>query len=90
MVNLWKRCGHQLRRIMLLQFELITLRFAQGRDNKPIIFMISRFPDVSMNPEPILFIFGDPEIHLNKKTQQIILCFIILEHFRNRIILSIF
>ena len=32
MVNLWKRYAQKLHKIILLQFELITFRFAYGRN----------------------------------------------------------
>ena len=42
-VNLWKRYGQKLHRIVLLQFELITFRFGHGRILTPLISMISGF-----------------------------------------------
>ena len=53
-VKLWKICL-KLRRIILLHFEHITFRFAHGRTLKPLISMISRFSDVSLNPTTIYF-----------------------------------
>ena len=50
LVSLWKRYGQKLRRIILLQFGLVTFRFVYGRDRKPIVSMISGFLDVSLSP----------------------------------------
>ena len=51
LVNAWKRYGQKLHSIIMLQFEFVTLRFAYGRDRKPIISMISAFSDVSLSPK---------------------------------------
>ena len=51
MVDLWKRYASKLRRITLLQFGLITFRFADGGSLKPLIFMISGILNVSFLPQ---------------------------------------
>ena len=56
-VNIWKRYGQKLRRIILLHFGLVTVLFGYGRDRKPIIFMISGFSDVSTTPKTNIIYF---------------------------------
>ena len=55
---------------MLLQFELITLRFGYMRTHKTIISTIPGFPDVSLSSKT-LFIFGDTKTlqRIQEKTQ---------------------
>ena len=67
MVNLWKRYAQKLHIIILLQFELVTFRFACGRTLKPLISMILGFSDVSLNPKAIIFIVGPPDTSKNPK-----------------------
>ena len=62
MVNIWKRHGQKLRRIVLLHFGLVTFRFHYGRDWKPLVFMISGSRTCPWLPNPIWFIFGDTRI----------------------------
>ena len=46
-----KRIARKLRRIFLLRFGLVTFRFHDGEDLKPLIFIISAFRDVSLSPK---------------------------------------
>ena len=68
MEQLLKRYAQKLRRIILLQFELITFRFAHGRTLKPLIPMISEFLDVSLRPQTNYVFFGD--LKIPQKVQQ--------------------
>ena len=54
-VNLWKRCAYKLCSIILLQFELLTFRFAYMRTLKLFISMIWGFSVVSLSPQTIYF-----------------------------------
>ena len=40
---------------MLLQFEVITFRFADGKTLNPLIYMISRFWVLSLSPTTFYF-----------------------------------
>ena len=51
MVNLWTRYALKLRSFILLQFGLISFRFAYMRTLKPLISMISEVSDVSLSPK---------------------------------------
>ena len=72
MVNLGKRYGQKLRRIILRHFGLATSRFHYGRTIKPLIFMISGFSDVSMIRKTNYYVFGDPMIPRINQEQTII------------------
>ena len=61
MVNLRKRYGQKLRRIILLHFWLITFRFGDGRDRKPLMVMISGFSDVSPSPKTNIICLWRPQ-----------------------------
>ena len=56
-VKLW----NDVRIIILLQFELMTFRFALGRTLKPLISMISGFSDASPSPKTNLIYLGRPQ-----------------------------
>ena len=82
MVNFWKRYAQKLRNLILLQFELISVRFAYGRTRKPLISMISGFSDVSLSPKTIyLHLLRDQKPQNNSRKSNII--------FEKRICLNI-
>ena len=57
-VNIIKRIGQKLRRIILLQFGLVNFRFHFRKTPKVIIFMFfSDLADVSMAPKTNLIYF---------------------------------
>ena len=58
-VNLWKIYARKLRGIILLQFELITFRFAYGRSQNSSCLWFLDFWTCPFFPKPIIFIFGD-------------------------------
>ena len=60
MVNLWKRYGQTLRRIILLHLGLVTFRFAFGRNRTRVISLIQDFWTFPWLPKPTVSIFGDP------------------------------
>ena len=49
-VNVMKRIAVKLRRMILLQFGLVTFRFHDGGTLNHLILMISGFSDVSLSP----------------------------------------
>ena len=57
-----ERIARKLRRIILLQFGLVTFRLHYRRILKPLIFMISGFSDVFLIPKTNSFLFGDAMI----------------------------
>ena len=70
MVSLWKRYGKKLWSIILLQFELITFRFAYGRTLKPLIVMMLGFSDVSLSPQTnIIYLLRPQESSIDQENQ---------------------
>ena len=61
-VNLWKSYALKLRGNILLQFELITCRFAYMRNLNPRISMILGFTDVSLSPKTNIIYLWAPQV----------------------------
>ena len=74
-VNVWKRYAQKLGNIMLLHFELITLRCGYGRTLTPFISMILGLSDVSLTTQNQLCLSLETPGHFNKSKTIPIHCF---------------
>ena len=61
MLNTIKGIAGKLRRIILLQYGLVTFRFAYMRTLKPFSFMISAFLDMSLSPKTNIIYLWRPQ-----------------------------